>query len=234
MSESNSPMMSALSLRASVVTLIVLIIGGACLKVWAPYQHERQIVEEIQKLGGTVETIHVRPAWIPDALHEDYLTVFERVVRVNLDNSRVVDAQLQQLQLLSHLETLSLAHTRITDKGLVHLGKLTHLKGLNLGLTQVTDAGLLHLCGLTNLRFILLDNTEITDAGLSHLRKLPRLGSLSLQATRITRAGLARYQTKAALWHDPYYSQRVDPVPAFPQSSSGTPEVHMFGNPASP
>ena len=81
-------------------------------------------------------------------------------------------------------------NTRLTDADLQQLKSLPGLRILDLGGTQITDAGLQNLAGLAQLQDLRLDGTRITDAGLKHLRGLGRLERLSLIGTGVTDAGL--------------------------------------------
>ena len=148
MNESQSPK-SRLPRPGTIllVGFVMLLIGGA-LMVWWPYYHEQRVIAEIERLGGETRTTVVRPFWIPEAVDDEYLKVFQRVYVVNLND------------------------TQVTDAGLEHLRGLTNLVWLWLNNTPVTDAGLEHLRGLTNLQWLRLDNTPVTDAGVKKLQKL--------------------------------------------------------------
>ena len=136
--------------RPSTILLvgIVLLIGGGAMMVWLPFHREQQVIAEIERLDGRVRLRVVRPFWIPEAVDDEYLKVFQRVYVVNLND------------------------TQVTDAGLEHLRGLTNLVWLWLNNTPVTDAGLEHLRGLTNLQWLRLDNTPVTDAGVKKLQKL--------------------------------------------------------------
>jgi len=205
-SKSSKLIFPAIRLRALLISGVTVFVFGICLKACAPYFIEQRVVAKIEQLGGSVETMLMRPDWIPDAIHEDYLTLFERVVRVEMNGMRIGDEHLQQLQLLKHLQHLSLAQTGISDDGLAHLREMTKLEGLNLRLTQVTDAGLRQLQGLSSLSYLVLDYTRVSDAGLVFLHNFSRLQFLSLRATLISQAGLTRYLQTAHLLTDPIYS----------------------------
>ncbi|MBN2477441.1 MAG: hypothetical protein JXB62_22740 [Pirellulales bacterium] len=60
---------------------------------------------------------------------------------VRLDESKISDSHLAQLEGLSSLECLDLRDTQVTDGAIVHLKKLTTLKELYLGSTQLTREG---------------------------------------------------------------------------------------------
>ncbi|QDT47788.1 hypothetical protein [Symmachiella dynata] len=228
MSKSAKFKFPAISLRALLISGITVFVFGLGLKACAPYFIEQRVVAKIEKLGGSAETRMMRPFWIPDAIHDDYLTLFERVVRVELNGPRIGDEHLQQLQLFEHLQNLSLAQTRISDEGLAHLRELPKLEGLNLRLTQITNAGLRQLQELTNLTYLVLDATRVSDAGLAFLSDMPRLQFLSLRSTLISQAGLKSYQQTAQMLTDPIYSPQIKQDPAWSPSKGASPQLNMM------
>ncbi len=66
-----------------VLIALVLLIGGGALMVWLPYHRNQRAMAEIEKLGGMTESEIVRPFWIPDAIDDEYLSVFERIDSLN-------------------------------------------------------------------------------------------------------------------------------------------------------
>jgi len=154
-----------------VLIAVVLLIGGGALMVWLPYHRERQVIVEIERLGGQTGTVIVRPFWIPDAVDDRYLAAFERVSFVDLSGTQVSDAGLEQLRGLMNLRQLDLDDTQITGAGLKHLHGLTNLHWLMLEDTQISDAGLEHLKELKTLTLLLLSNTQFTEVGVKRLQK---------------------------------------------------------------
>ncbi len=106
-------------------------------------------------------------------------------------NSRVTDADLRHLQVLSDVDAINLNNTGITDDGLRHLRGLTQLRSLSLESTAITDDGLTHVSDLKNLEYLYLDRTSVTDAGVKHLVKLPNLRVLRAY-NQVTPAGYAK------------------------------------------
>ncbi|QDT48113.1 Leucine Rich repeats (2 copies) [Symmachiella dynata] len=153
-----------------VLIAVVLLIGGGALMVWLPYHRNQVAIAEVERHGGRAYSEIVRPAWIPDAVDDGRLWVFERVIRVDL------------------------AVTQFSDEGLGYLQGLTNLNHLDLFDTQVTDAGLKHLRGQTNLQFLDLTSTHVSDLGLRHLQKLLSLESLLIGQTQVTQAGIDELQ----------------------------------------
>lgn len=116
-----------------------------------------EIVAEIQRLGCKVTFDNDRPG--------------RPVSGVDASLTRITDAELERLKVLTQLRELNLRHANnITDAGLAHLTALKHLQVLNLWFTDVTDAGLKHLKGLTELRTLNLRVTDVTDAGWNTFR----------------------------------------------------------------
>ena len=201
-----------------VLIAVVLLISGGALIVWLPYHRNQTVIAEVRMLGGETQSQIFRPAWIPDAVGDEYLTVFERVSIVDLSEThgsdlrlvqlrgltmlkvldllgtQVSDSELEHLRGLTNLENLQLRYTQVSDAGLEHLRGQINLAYLALGDTQISDAGLGHLRGLTNLQHLALDNTKISDVGLEHLRGLTNLTHLDLDNTRVTNAGIEKLQ----------------------------------------
>ena len=119
-------------------------------------------------------------------------------VALDLLDSPILDAHLEQLNALSSLESLFLSGlTRISDEGLKYLVGLTNLKVLDISGSasnpnrrNITDAGLQNLNGLTKLEKLNLNRTQITNAGVAHLNRLSNLKTLSLHGTQVTADGV--------------------------------------------
>ncbi len=66
--------------------------------------------------------------------------------------------------------------SRVTDADLVHLKELGRISGLQIGHTRITDAGLAHIMQLESLGSLRLEISKVTLAGLRELwRVFPRL-----------------------------------------------------------
>ena len=120
-------------------------VGAIVLLAFPAYKRHRAI-QEIKRVGGTVEMETVGPQWL-----SQWGIGFERVKTVYLQGSGISDDKLKHLSGLTTLETLYLNDTKITDDGLKHLSGLTNLRELWLFDTEITDDGLKHLSSLTNL-----------------------------------------------------------------------------------
>ncbi len=115
----------------------------------------------------------------------------KHLIKLDLSNNRVTDAELFHLKGLTNLEILELSSTQVSDAGLVHLKDLTKLQALTLADTQVSDAGLAHLQGLSDLYQLDLSGTQVTDHGLQYLKRLKKLDWLHLAGTRVGDTGLS-------------------------------------------
>ena len=103
-------------------------------------------------------------------LGEDY---FHDVRQVELDQAKISDAWLSDLEALKGLLGLSLdTYAPSADAGLVRLKGLRQLQTLDLSRTQVGDAGVMQLAGLARLTRLDLSQTRIGDVGLAHLKGL--------------------------------------------------------------
>jgi len=146
------------------------------LKRVKPPAEQAEIISAIKKLGGVVEIDEQRPG--------------KPVVKVDLHETKVTDADLEILESLTELRTLDLRLTKITDAGVSRLKGLKELRFVNLFRTQLSDEGLKHLTGNKDLETLLIGGTKITDKGLAHLMSFPKLKKLSVFDTQIGDAGL--------------------------------------------
>ena len=143
---------------------------------------EKRAATEIEKLGGKVE-------W--NAKNE--------VVKVDLNNAKITDADLVHLEKFTELEWLDVRVTPIGDEGVAHLAGLRKLKFLNIFRTNLTDKGLATLSGLVNLETLLMGGTKVTDVGLSNLDRMSKLRKLSVFRTAISDTGLKSIEKLGAL-----------------------------------
>ncbi len=134
---------------------------------------ERRAAVEIEKLGGKVE-------WNSN----------REVVKVDLNNAKIADADLRHLEKFTELEWLDVRVTPIGDAGAAHLSNLRKLKFLNISRTSLFDKGLASLRGLTELETLFLGTTKVTDEGLKTIERFAKLKRLSVFRTAVTDAGL--------------------------------------------
>jgi len=95
---------------------------------------------------------------------------FYRVVKVELNDIPMTDAEFAHVGNLEDLQDLFIQGTGITDEGLKHLRGLRKLEVLYLLDTDVTDDGLVHLKGLRQLKELHLSGSQITDEGRAKLK----------------------------------------------------------------
>jgi len=143
---------------------------------------ERAAATEIERLGGKVE-----------------FNANREVVKVDLHDAKISDADLKHLEKFTELEWLDLRITPTGDEGISHLKSLHKLKFLNLFRTDLSDKGLADLRGLTELETLLLGGTKITDEGLKNLERFAKLRKVSVFRTAVSDAGLKSFEKLPAL-----------------------------------
>jgi serine/threonine protein kinase len=121
------------------------------------------------------------------------------IVRLEMDGTKVTNADLTHLRNLPHLLRLNLSGTKVAAGGLVNLAGLTRLDWLDLAGTRVTGADLVHLKNLKRLRILFLGGTLVDDDGLANLRDLTKLELLSLWGTKVSDKGLGHLKGLIAL-----------------------------------
>jgi imidazolonepropionase-like amidohydrolase len=143
---------------------------------------EKRAATEIEKLGGKVE-----------------FNAYREVVKVDLNNTKITDADLKHLEKFTELEWLDLRITPVTDEGVAHLTGLRKLKFLNLFRTNLSDKGLASLRGMSDLETLLIGGTKITDAGLANVERFGKLKKLSVFRTAVSDAGLQSIEKLSSL-----------------------------------
>ncbi len=124
-----------------------------CVALLVPGYGEKDIIERIEKAGGTVSSsrdVVVMAQTTTDADFADFDDFCE----------------------LRHLTYLDLTRTKVTDKSMRAVSDLRGLRWLDITGTGITDTGLRHLESLSTLESINFSFCpKITDAGVSRLRK---------------------------------------------------------------
>jgi hypothetical protein len=143
---------------------------------------EKRAAVEIEKLGGKIE-----------------FNASREVVKVDLNNAKITDADLRHLEKFTELEWLDVRVTPIGDDGAAHLSNLRKLKFLNISRTSLSDKGLASLRGLTELETLFLGTTKITDEGLKNIERFSKLKKLSVFRTAVTDAGLTSIEKLPAI-----------------------------------
>jgi len=122
-----------------------------------------------------------------DAVHVGGL---RRLICLQLPDTTITDAGLEQLKGLTRLEQLDLTGTRITEMGLRHLAGMTAMEDLRLSDTEMGDEGLAEVARLSSLKMLDLGNTRVSDRGLEYLTALRDLEQLDLRGTNVSDEGL--------------------------------------------
>jgi hypothetical protein len=89
-----------------------------------------------------------------------------QVVSLDLSNSEVTDAHMQQVANFPHLQKVHLENTNVTDAGLQHLAKLKYLEYLNVSNTAITDNALKTLSGFPALKKVFFYQTNIASPAI--------------------------------------------------------------------
>lgn len=191
--------------RLLLLISVSAVFAFALSMLWNRAVQQRQIVQSIVDLGGTIQYDYHKmkadkpnvfdptstppgPAWLRALAGEEH---FQDVIMVNLSNKDITDDDLKELAELPRLENLDLSNTPISNAGLEHLRKIPNLKFLSLWNTNIDDDGLKHLAVHKNLFALILDGTEVTDVGLSYLQELTELDEwFGLCDTHVTDQGI--------------------------------------------
>jgi RNA polymerase sigma factor (sigma-70 family) len=138
---------------------------------------EADAVKLVEKLGGKITRDDQQPG--------------KPVVEVDLQVTRVTDADLKDLKGLKKLTTLNLFGCKgVTDAGVKELKELKQLTSLYLYRSQVTEAGVKELKDLKQLTRLILGGAQGTNAGLKELKDLKQLTELRVIGSPVTNAGL--------------------------------------------
>jgi hypothetical protein len=181
--------------------------GETYLPPELPSDEEKAIataIEEIEKLGGKVETNSngnvdkVDLARAGEKVQDGHLVllrVFPLLDTLDLTGTPITDQGLKHLKGLNWLRYLHLMDTNVTDEGVAELRGHSRLEWLCLDGTQVSDTGVKHLEGVGRIAILHLSTSgEITDASIDSLIKLPELSEIKIEGTQITEDGRARLQ----------------------------------------
>jgi hypothetical protein len=130
------------SLRGAFFIVTLLCVA---LSLWImPAERQRRAVGIIEARGGRAKYAERYPT---RSFVETYLrrwlprTYFNNVEQVDLSRSKVTDADLASLSVLTTLRSLAIDDTQITDVGLAHLHRLRKLERLTFSRTSATLDG---------------------------------------------------------------------------------------------
>ncbi|HEY3966974.1 MAG TPA: hypothetical protein VGM05_20595 [Planctomycetaceae bacterium] len=173
---------------------ITVVVVALALRLGLPVYRQDRAIREVERLGGVVQTSPRGPGWVRKGLGDERMRMFDTVIRVDLNDSQITDAEMFYLSALTDLQWLTLDRTKVGDEGLIQIKDLKKLEGLLLNWTPVTDAGVAHLQRLTDLQKLDLGRTRVTDAGLISIERLTNLEELDLGGTDVTDVGLAHLE----------------------------------------
>jgi len=170
----------------------------------ARHTADKPLLAEVKRLGGKATMEVVAPAWLRTITGDEALTVFGRIVGLDLNErtdghkaatpkalkDRVNDDTLKLLAGQYKLRTLELSGTAVTSAGLVHLKDLKSLEVLNICLTACGDEGFEHLAGLTKMKRMVICASQITGSGFKHLGGMTQLESINLHSAPASDEGL--------------------------------------------
>lgn len=145
-------------------------------------EEDKRAAAAVEKLGGKVE-----------------FNSKGEVIKVDLNNAKITDADLKHLERFSELEWLDLRVTPIGDEGVSHIRNLRKLKFLNVARTSFSDKGLDHISGLVELETLLIGTTKVTDEGMKSLARMSKLKKMSIFRNAVTDAGLKHLEKLKAL-----------------------------------
>ena len=194
-----------------VVLLVSILITVSCIVPKSRAAEaglvEREVMEELGKLGITVEPgqalpegdgIHLSMTDAHIKLRTDQLSkgVIETIARLRslkamfMVGPEVTDASLERVKSLKQIRALGLVETKVTDAGLTHVDAFIRLHTLLLAKNDISGEGLKHLSALKHLRALSLFATPVGDGYLDNIKRLTSLRKLSLRYTKVTDAGL--------------------------------------------
>ena len=204
------------SLRTFLIVVTLLAMGLGYVSFRA--REQRAAVARIQELGGHVQYDYQwgpnpKPSppgwpWLRRLVGDEY---FQEVARVNLDKTKVSDADLRLISKLRHARSLALNWTNVSDEGLASIRGMSELNYLGLWKTKVTSEGIRRmrsprpgswvilaetsigdeaLPNLSDCGHLVLDGTRITSQGVKELAKFKNLNALSLQHTSVDDAAV--------------------------------------------
>ncbi|HWE38250.1 MAG TPA: hypothetical protein VG406_16890 [Isosphaeraceae bacterium] len=206
------PIRIRFGLRGMMGTVAFAAIGFSLWEslVLRPVAREQQSATQLKRLGADVFSTDNRPEWEKALLRGVPVT---KVLRVDLEGTRVASADLVHLRDFPRLAALSLKKTEVDDSGIPFILEHREFRQLDLSHTKVTDFRLealtelvdldlrgthiarLSLDGLSKLEGLNLGSTNIHEFGLRPVGGLSALRSLDLRDTKIRDADLDHLKT---------------------------------------
>jgi Leucine Rich repeat len=214
MSKSSTARWQSFSLRTLflLVSACCLMLGGWSIYV-NPYRLQSQSLTSAACLQGEVIVLPASgPPWyrwiITSILGHD---AFIQVIKLDLANKPIDDAELRTLGGLCYLQKLNLDHTQITDASIPALASMQDLMSLSARYTNLSDRSAPSIAQLQGLQSLSLTGTQLTDASVDKLGKLKELKELYIRWTRISNDGaeqLKKLLPDCAIYHSALASQK--------------------------
>ncbi|HTN76245.1 MAG TPA: hypothetical protein VL096_13400 [Pirellulaceae bacterium] len=189
----------------------------------APEATWAQQVAAVQ--AGRQDTIVVERQIVTDRNLADVANL-ERLIVLELGQSKLTARGIQQLQKLPNFRRLTLRGRPVDDVMLAEICAIPTVRRLNLPHTIVTDAGLAALRSRPQLVQLRFGSAHVTDAGLDAIVTLPKLRALHLVEVPITDLGLAKLSNMPQL--ESLYIDGASATDAgYEQLLKRLPELHL-------
>jgi VanZ family protein len=137
------------------------------------YNAQQEVISEIERLGGIVET--ERPAWIAREIGDDFAQLLDTITGVRLTGPLVGLEEIQYLTdrrgVLANLRRLDLSDSRSDHQAVERLAVFTTLHELNLSGTNIEDRTASVLAELPALRRVNLADTFVSLLAQWRLRR---------------------------------------------------------------
>src|SRR5262245_53151139 len=104
--------------------ILVLVGFGSALWVGWPGYRQYAAIQEIERLGGRVESRPAGPRWARNLVGDVSRKMFADVHGVVLHGKTANDDTLRSISDLSSVTCLVLTNTQVTDAGLAHLKRM--------------------------------------------------------------------------------------------------------------
>src|SRR5438874_2664031 len=79
------------------VATIALVIVAVGLRIGMPIYRQQVVIQEIEQLGGKIESRHAGPQWLRDRLGYERAELLDEVFSVSLSDTRATDATVARL-----------------------------------------------------------------------------------------------------------------------------------------
>ena len=121
---------------------------------------------------------------------ESNLLDLDYTVRTPISNETLAEL----VKIAPQILRLNLRNAGLTDAQAQTLARFPNLRVLRLEGNPITDAALGPITGLKSLTYLNLVNTKVTDSGIAQLEALPRLSRLYVWGTGVTEAATQQLQ----------------------------------------